>query len=93
MQGRRWVAEADEDVAVPGADTVWKATSPGPLTASSPVTLTYDNGKGLVFTRVVSVDEIYMCTVDDTSGPETSSGETDHRCPFGLVSRHGMPPV
>ena len=49
-----WVAEAGKDIVVPAADTVWTAETPGPLTASSPVTLTYDNGKGLKFTRIIS---------------------------------------
>ena len=52
-----WVAEAGKGITVPGADTVWKAESAGPLTASSPVTLNYDNGKGLVFKRTIGVDE------------------------------------
>ena len=86
-----WVAEAGKDIAVPGADTVWKAESAGPLTASSPVTLTYDNGKGLVFTRIVSVDENYMFTVSDAVA--NSSGEAVTLYPYGLVSRHGMPHV
>ena len=86
-----WVAEAGKDIDVPGADTVWKAESAGPLTASSPITLTYDNGKGLVFTRIVSVDENYMFTVTDAVA--NTSGEAVTLYPYGLVSRHGMPHV
>ena len=86
-----WVAEAGKNIAVPGADTVWKAKSAGPLTASSPITLTYDNGKGLVFTRIVSVDENYMFTVTDAVA--NTSGEAVTLYPYGLVSRHGMPHV
>ena len=35
-----WVAETGKDTTVPGPDTVWKAQSIGPLTTSTPVTLT-----------------------------------------------------
>ena len=84
-----WVAEAGKDIVVPGADTVWKAETAGPLTASSPVTLTHDNGKGLVFSRIISVDENYMFTVSDAVA--NSSGETVALYPYGLVSRHGLP--
>ena len=70
---------------------MWKAESAGPLTASSPITLTYDNGKGLVFTRIVSVDENYMFTVTDAVA--NTSGEAVTLYPYGLVSRHGMPHV
>ena len=51
---------------MPTADSVWTAQRQGPLTAQSPVTLTYDNGKGLLFTRTISVDENYMFTIADS---------------------------
>jgi YidC/Oxa1 family membrane protein insertase len=86
-----WVAEADKDVTVPGADKVWKAESSGPLTASSPVTLTYDNGKGLIFTRTIAVDENYMFTVTDAVA--NTSPNTVTLYPYGLVSRQGIPHI
>jgi len=53
-----YVAASDAaGASVPGEDTLWTAASQGPLTQSSPVTLTYDNGKGLEFTRTISVDD------------------------------------
>src|SRR5271165_7359978 len=59
-----WVAAEPGSVKLPGPDTVWKA-SDDPLTPSNPVTLTWDNGQGLVFTRTISVDPDYMFTVRD----------------------------
>jgi YidC/Oxa1 family membrane protein insertase len=84
-----FVAETGKDVGVPGADTLWKAESPGPLTPQFPVTLTYDNGKGLIFTRTVSVDDNYMFTLTDAVANTTSDPVTLH--PYGLVSRDGLP--
>jgi YidC/Oxa1 family membrane protein insertase len=84
-----WVPEAGKDVSVPGPDTVWKAESAGPLTTSAPVTLTYDNGKGLVFTRTIRVDDNYMFTVTDAVANTGSEPVTLY--PYGLVSRLGMP--
>jgi YidC/Oxa1 family membrane protein insertase len=86
-----WVAEAGKDVTVPGPDTVWKAESKGPLTVSTPVTLTYDNGNGLVFTRTIGVDENYMFTVTDSVANNSSESVTLY--PYGLVSRRGLPHV
>ncbi|MET0301806.1 MAG: membrane protein insertase YidC, partial [Methyloceanibacter sp.] len=54
-----------EGLALPAADTLWTAASEAPLTQDAPVTLTYDNGKGLKFTRTISVDDKYMFTIDD----------------------------
>ena len=34
--------------------------------AGHPVTLTWDNGQGLVFTRVIAIDDKYMFTVTDS---------------------------
>ena len=58
-----------------------------PLTQSSPITLTYDNGKGLKFTRTISVDEKYMFTVDDKVA--NNGGDPVTVYPYALVSRHG----
>ena len=57
-----WAAD-DPAVHVPGNDTLWTASG-GPLTATEPVTLSWDNGAGLTFQLVVSVDDHYMFTVE-----------------------------
>src|SRR5271166_3962650 len=50
------------DLALPGPGTLWRADR-DVLTPQSPVTLTYDNGAGLVFRRTIAVDERYMFTI------------------------------
>jgi YidC/Oxa1 family membrane protein insertase len=84
-----WVAETGKDVAVPGPDTVWKAESKGPLSVSSPVTLSYDNGKGLIFTRTIGIDDNFMFTVTDAVANSGSDPVTLY--PYALVSRLGVP--
>ncbi|MGA7458060.1 MAG: membrane protein insertase YidC [Methyloceanibacter sp.] len=83
--------EAGADLALPTADTLWTAETQTPLTQSSPVTLSYDNGKGLKFTRTISVDDKYMFTVDDKIANTGSESVTLY--PYALVSRHEMPHV
>ncbi|MGD9501901.1 MAG: membrane protein insertase YidC [Methyloceanibacter sp.] len=80
-----------EGLALPGADTLWTAASAAPLTPDSPVTLTYDNGKGLTFTRTISVDDKYMFTIDETVA--NSSSEAVALFPYGFVRRHETPPI
>jgi YidC/Oxa1 family membrane protein insertase len=82
---RGWVAETGKDTTVPGPDTVWKAQSIGPLTVSTPVTLSYDNGKGLVFTRTIGIDDTFMFTVTDAVA--NAGSEPVRLYPYGLVSR------
>jgi len=84
-----WVA-VTPDIKVPGPQTRW-ATSGGPLTPANPVTLTWDNGQGLLFARTISVDQNYMFTVRDSV---RNSGDTPVKLlPYGLISRTGTPHV
>jgi YidC/Oxa1 family membrane protein insertase len=81
----------DKGLALPGADTLWTAASEAPLTQDAPVTLTFDNGKGLKFTRTISVDDKYMFTIDDQVANTGADAVTLH--PYALVSRHETPHV
>src|SRR6516165_2506168 len=84
-----WVA-ASPDVKLPGPQTRW-ASSGGQLTPTTPITLTWDNGQGLVFGRTISVDKNYMFTVTDSV---RNTGSTPVKLsPYGLVSRTGIPHV
>ncbi|HEY4807593.1 MAG TPA: membrane protein insertase YidC [Roseiarcus sp.] len=74
----------------PNLDTLWTADRQT-LTPAQPVTLTWDNGAGLVFKRVVAVDDKYMFTVTDSvvnSGPSPATVQ-----PYALILRHGRPNV
>ncbi|HSD92531.1 MAG TPA: membrane protein insertase YidC [Methyloceanibacter sp.] len=79
------------DLGLPSADTLWTAETQGALTPGTPVTLSYDNGKGLKFTRTITVDEKYMFTVADLVANTGSEPVTIY--PYALVSRHELPHV
>ncbi|MFV0281053.1 MAG: membrane protein insertase YidC [Rhodoblastus sp.] len=83
-----FVAASGEKVDLPGPDSLWIADETK-LTPAKPVTLTFDNGKGLVFKRKIAIDEDYMFTVNDTV--ENKSDKPVTLYPFSLVSRHGKP--
>jgi YidC/Oxa1 family membrane protein insertase len=85
-----WVAAEPGSVKLPGPDTVWQASA-GPLTPSNPVTLTWDSGQGLVFTRTISVDPDYMFTIKDEV--RNTGNTTVKLLPYGLISRTGTPQV
>lgn len=82
-----WIGD-NSDVTLPNADTIWTASS-DELTPNRDVTLTYDNGEGLLFTRTLSIDEQYMMTITD----EVTSAldETLRLLPYGLIRRFGTP--
>lgn len=82
-----WTAPTSAGLKLPGRDTVWTAS--GTLTATTPVTLTYDNGEGLVFTRTITLDDGYMFTIEQAVQNNTDRPVTLY--PYGLVSRTGTP--
>ena len=85
-----WAAASGVDPKeVPGPTTLWSSRSTT-LTASSPVTLTWDNGKGLSFKRVISIDENFMFNIEQSVS--NSSATPVALAPYGRIARHGEPP-
>ncbi|BBE72949.1 membrane protein insertase YidC [Oharaeibacter diazotrophicus] len=84
-----FAAAAGDPTPVPNGDTVWTAPAGAKLTPSTPLTLTYDNGKGLVFTRTIAVDEHAMFEVKDAVANTGAAAATLY--PYGFVVRHGTP--
>lgn len=85
-----WAAGAGtmpEDV--PGANTEWAVESGETLTPDSPVTLVWDNGKGLVFRRTIEVDQEYMFNI--TQAVENTGQSAAVVAPYGILARHGEP--
>ncbi len=56
-----WTSETP-GVKLPDDATIWTASG-AELTQAAPLTLTWDNGAGLVFASKYSVDDNYMFTV------------------------------
>ena len=74
---------------VPGPNTPWALTKGATLTPTTPVELTWDNGAGLRFTRVIAIDAQYLFTVTDTVA--NLSGQPITIAPYGRVERQGVP--
>lgn len=82
---------AERTTIVPDDKTVWTQVKGTTLTPGHPVTLEWNNGHGLVFSRTIAVDDQYMFTVSD-SVKETAGGKTT-LYPHALVVRDGVPKV
>lgn len=79
---------AGSGVGEPGANTVWKAETTGPLTENSPAILSYE-ANGLKFIRTIAVDDGYLFTITDSI--ENTGSEAITLYPYGLISRMGTP--
>ena len=75
----------------PNSNTVWTADRDAILTPTSPVTLKYDNGAGLLFTRLVSVDENYLFTIKDDITNNTGGAVALSN--YGRITRLELPQI
>ena len=82
-----WVAES-AGTAVPDAKTVWTSDR-ATLTPENPVTLSWNNGQGLVFSHKIAVDTDYLFTV--TQRVENKGATPVTLFPFGQIQRVGFP--
>jgi YidC/Oxa1 family membrane protein insertase len=86
-----WVPAAGTSVKVPDANTVWTAPEGAVLSTGKPVTLTWDNGAGLIFTRTISVNEDYLFTIKQEVENRTNASVTLY--PYARIQRQGTPQV
>lgn len=84
-----WLPAADSPAPTPGPNTEWTLAEGEILSPDSPITLTWDNGAGLIFTRKISVDHNYMFTVEQSV--ENATDQPVTLAPYGYVARRGEP--
>jgi YidC/Oxa1 family membrane protein insertase len=73
------------------AEATWTLESGTTLTPSTPVTLRWDDGKGLVFRRTITIDDHYLFTVTQTVENQTQGDVALY--PYARVVRQGTPQV
>lgn len=76
------------DMKMPGADTQWTADATE-LSPGKPVTLSWENGQGLRFTRRYEIDDRYMITVHQQV--QNLDAAPLSLLPYALVARAGFP--
>jgi YidC/Oxa1 family membrane protein insertase len=74
---------------MPDDNSEWRQTNGAALSPGHPVTLSWDNGHGLVFTRVIAIDDKYMFTVTDHVA--NKGGGAVNLFPYGTVERQSIP--
>ena len=72
---------------VPTASTIWSVKYGDILTPSTPVSLEWDNGKGLVFQRIISIDTDYMFSI--TQSVQNNTNGDVALAPYGLIAQKG----
>ncbi|HVG82130.1 MAG TPA: membrane protein insertase YidC [Methylomirabilota bacterium] len=83
-----WTPAVGAATPVPDRDTVWHSSGQT-LTPDQPVTLSWNNGAGLRFERVIALDRDYMFTVTQRVVNEGAAPVT--LFPYGRIVRVGTP--
>ncbi|MGZ5930746.1 MAG: membrane protein insertase YidC [Rhizomicrobium sp.] len=84
-----WTNAEGVNAPVPNDNTVWTLASGSKLSVGKPVTLRWDNGHGLIFTRQIAVDDKFMFTISDSVENKGAAAATLY--PYALVVRDGVP--
>lgn len=77
------------DTRVPDTKTSWTIKGNDKLTPAAPVTLTWDNGSGLTFERIYSIDDHFMLTI--TQKVTNNGKSTVDLYPYTSLTRKGIP--
>ncbi len=76
---------------LPDPKTVWSAPTGVALSEANPVTLTWDNGEGLVFTRKISIDDEYVFSI--TQSVRNNTANAVALIPYARVQRQDTPQI
>ena len=85
-----WAADSGVDAsAVPGPNTLWQLADGSTLGVDAPVTLSWDNGAGLLFSKQIAIDDEFMFTI--TQIVENTGSGAATMAPYAILARHGVP--
>jgi YidC/Oxa1 family membrane protein insertase len=85
-----WANPAGFTTKLPGDKSTWTIEGANQsLSETTPVTIRFDNGEGLIFRRTFAVDKDYLFTV--TQSVENTSAAPVSIYPYSRVARHGTP--
>ena len=76
-------------ITVPDIDSIWKVKGNRILNENKAVDLEWDNGKGLIFTKTISLDEKYLFKINQKVKNNTSSEVKLY--PYAQITRNKKP--
>jgi YidC/Oxa1 family membrane protein insertase len=86
-----WVAQ-EASTPVPSSKTRWHLAAHSPrelTTGGAPVVMEWDNGRGLLFTRSIALDDNYLFTIRQSVKNGTDAPVRLN--PYYMTARHGLP--
>ena len=84
-----WASGGNDKIKLPLSKTVWKVRGNSTLTPNNPVTLEWDNGDGLLFTKKIKLDDKFLFEI--TQSVQNNSNKSFQFYPYAQITRNGKP--
>ena len=82
-------ASVGDKVKVPSIDSVWSVIGNNVLNANQPVTLQWENGEGIVFKKIIQLDEKYLFKISQKV--ENNTNNLLELYPYAQITRNKIP--
>ena len=82
-----WASSGDESIKLPVSESIWKVKGNSTLTPNSPVTIEWDNGEGLIFTKKIDLDDKFLFKI--TQSIKNNSNKSYQFYPYAQITRSG----
>ena len=84
-----WAASGSEQINLPLDSSIWKVKGNNRLTPSTPITLEWDNGEGLIFTKKIQLDDKFLFEI--TQSIRNNSNKSFQFYPYAQITRNYKP--
>tara|TARA_B100001123_G_scaffold282681_1_gene314958 strand:- start:306 stop:1991 length:1686 start_codon:yes stop_codon:yes gene_type:complete len=84
-----WASGGNEKIKLPLTDSIWKVKGNSTLTPNNPVTIEWDNGEGLIFTKKINLDDKFLFQI--TQGIKNNSNKSFQFYPYAQITRGNKP--
>ena len=86
-----WASSGNNKLKLPLDNTIWKVKNNKILTPGNPVSLEWDNGEGLVFTKKIELDDNFLFKI--TQNIKNNSNKSFQFFPYAQITRNYKPEV
>ena len=84
-----WASSGNENIKLPLLDTVWQIKGNATLTPNNPITLEWDNGNNLIFTKKIELDDKFLFRI--TQSVKNKSNKSYQFYPYAQITRGFKP--
>ena len=84
-----WASSGSENIKLPVLDTIWKIKGNNRLTPNNPITLEWDNGDNLIFTKKIELDDKFLFQI--TQNIKNKSNKSYQFYPYAQITKKGKP--